>query len=117
MTEHRDPHFFFQTHPDRIPDQVAHRSSTWIGALLAIEGSFHLRQGLNALGNHDDAELLAATFALQNVVAYALDGEGDLWDQDDMRAAGDPSVQGDPPRVPSHDFAHHDSVVRFRGAE
>ena len=42
-----------------------------------------------------------------------VDGEWDFRNENDVRAAGDAGVEGDPSAVASHDFDHHDAVMRF----
>ena len=51
--------------------------------------------------------------ALAQPFADRLDVEGNLRDQNRVRAAGDARVERDPARVAAHDLANHDSPMCF----
>src|SRR5580704_14240865 len=68
---------------------------------------------LDALGHHDNGKTLAIGFAKGNLLADFVNGEGDLGDQDDVGASGNSGFERDPACVPSHDFDHHDAMVRL----
>src|SRR6185369_9319891 len=52
--------------------------------------------------------------ALVDETADVVKIELDLWNQDDVRAAGDSGFERDPPGIASHHFDEHHAVVRFR---
>src|SRR2546426_58952 len=90
---------------DGAADQVADGAGTTV--LL------QLRWQVDAFRHHHDGEPFAITLAFGHVVADALYGEGNLRNQDDVSPPGDARLQRDPARVASHDFHHHDAVVRL----
>ena len=51
----------------------------------------------------------------RDLLAHLLDVERDLGNQDHVRAAGEPAVQGDPARVASHQLHHEHAVVALGG--
>src|SRR6266481_2575194 len=71
---------------------------------------------LDAFGDDDEAEAFAAEFPGAHGVADMFEFEGNFGDKDNVRAAGDSSVQGDPACVAAHDFDEHDAVMGFGGS-
>ena len=67
-----------------------------------------------ALGDDDDREAAALGVAAAQAVADLLDVERPLGDEDDVGAAGEAAVGGDPARVAAHDLDDDDAVVRLR---
>jgi hypothetical protein len=115
VAEDGDAHFFLRALADGFSDEVADADAL---GYLAVAGDVVLAYLLGngyTLGQGDDGELLSEDMALTDVVANLLDAEGDFGDQDDVGAAGDSGVQGDPARVASHHFDDHDAVMRFGG--
>jgi hypothetical protein len=47
--------------------------------------------------------------------AHLLDVEGNLWQQDHVRATRQPAVQGNPPGIAPHQLDDHHPVVTLRG--
>src|SRR5713101_5472281 len=105
VSQHADSHFFVSAGGDGVADQIADGAGTTV--LL------QLRWQMNAFRHHHDGEPFAITLAFGHVVADALYGEWNLRNQDDVGAAGDTRLQRDPTRIASHDFHHHDAVVRL----
>src|SRR5580692_7702524 len=68
---------------------------------------------LDSLRYHDNGKTLPEGFAKGYVVTDSLNGEWNLGNQDDVGSSGNPSLQRDPACVPSHDFDHHDAMVRL----
>jgi radical SAM protein with 4Fe4S-binding SPASM domain len=68
---------------------------------------------LGAFGGNHDAEITATGVALANQLGDLIDVEGDFGDEDDVGAATDAAVSGDPAGVTAHDFDDDDAVVRF----
>src|SRR5580704_18081688 len=68
---------------------------------------------LDSLRYHDNGKTFPEGFAKGYVVTDSLNGEWNLRDQDDVGSPGNPGLQRDPARVPSHDFDHHDAMVRL----
>ena len=68
-----------------------------------------------ALGGHDDAETRPHLFPHDDPLGDSLQGVRNLREKNDVRTAGDPRVQRDPPGVASHHFEHHDAMMRLRG--
>jgi hypothetical protein len=66
------------------------------------------------LGNDDDAESGTPVIAILNALRNLVEIVRDLRDEDDIGATGHAAMQRDPPRVPSHDFHHHDAAMRLR---
>src|SRR5207237_6319105 len=68
---------------------------------------------LAAFADDDDREVLATAVAAVDLVADDVVVDGDLGDEDHVRAAGDPTVHGDPAGVAAHYLDDHDAVVRL----
>src|SRR5580692_12267637 len=68
---------------------------------------------LDSLRYHDNGKAFPEGFAKGYVVTDSLNGEWNLRDQDDVGSPGNPGLQRDPARVPSHDLDHHDAMVRL----
>src|SRR5450755_3907138 len=107
MAQHADPHFFVGDGCDRAPHDIAYRTEA---AVLP-----QLRWQLDSLGHHYDGEMLAEAFALLHVAANVVDGKGNFWNENHMRAPGHARGDRDPTRIAAHHFDHHHSMVRFRG--
>ena len=75
-----------------------------------------VRAGLHprALGHHDDGEGAPTGVAALDVLGHAVEVRRDLRHQDDVRAACDARVGGDPPHVPPHHLADDDALVALR---
>ncbi len=71
--------------------------------------------GHRALGHDHDREEAPTRVAALDQAADLVDVEGPLGDQDHVRAAREPGVQGDPARVTPHHLDDHHSVVRLGG--
>ena len=67
------------------------------------------------LRHHYDAELCTALVALLNLLRDGVEVIGDLRDEDNISPAGDTGCQGDPTRVPPHEFEDEHAVVAFGG--
>jgi hypothetical protein len=63
---------------------------------------------------HDDAEPRAQPLTGEDVIRNLVQIERNLGDEDDVGAAGNTGMQGDPSGVAAHHFGHHDTMVRFR---
>ena len=70
---------------------------------------------LCALGHGDDGVVFPLLVPLVHRRAHFVYIERNFGDQDYVRAAGHPSVQGDPSRVAAHDLHHHHPFVGPRG--
>ena len=70
---------------------------------------------LRALGHDNDAEMGTERVARVNSRGDRVDVVRELREQDDVGAAADPGVEGDPPRIPSHHLDDHDAPVRLGG--
>ncbi len=106
MPQHAHPHFFARHQRDRIADQVAHRPSA--------RDLLQFGRQLDAFRHHHDRKALALALTPRNELAYALNAERNLRNQDDVRAPRNPARQRDPAAIASHDFNHHHPVVRRR---
>src|ERR1044072_7901029 len=81
---------------------------------VALVEVHHLSLDLfGALGGDDDGELRAAGIARANLLGHLLDREGNLGDEDDIRAARDARVESNPTSVAPHHFENHHAVVRL----
>src|SRR5512138_2316722 len=66
----------------------------------------------------DERELFALAFALANLRAYAVVGERDFRDENDVRAAGDARVERNPTGITAHDLQDHHAIVALgRGVQ
>ena len=68
-----------------------------------------------ALGDHDDAVVLAVIVVVLEQGADVVDVDFLLRNEDDVRAAGDAGGIGDPAGIAAHDFNDDDAVVRVGG--
>ncbi len=115
MTQDGDANFLICALSDGFTDEVADAEALGNGA-VALDGVLeNLLGNLYAFGKGDDGELLAEDVALVDVGADVLDGEGNFGNENDVSAAGDSGVQGNPSGVASHDFDDHDAMVRLGG--
>src|SRR5581483_6628852 len=71
--------------------------------------------GYRSFRRDQDREIASAGVTASDQLAGLLDVKRLLGDQDHVRSAGDAGVQGDPPRLTSHDLDHEDAVVTLRG--
>ena len=69
--------------------------------------------GLGPLGHDDDAEELSPLPALEDLTADLIHVEGEFRDEDDVGAAGEAPLDGDPAGVTAHDLDDHDPVMGF----
>src|SRR5690606_36121898 len=60
--------------------------------------------GACAFGGADDGEAAAAGASARDDVGHGVHREGDLGQEDDVRAGGDAGVQGEPAGVAAHDL-------------
>src|SRR5699024_164508 len=67
-----------------------------------------------ALGDDDDREGGVRAVTVLEVPRDPVDVEGFLGGEDDLRAAGDPGLDGDPTRGAPHELDDHDAVVALR---
>ena len=67
--------------------------------------------GLGTFGDGDDREPFAALGPPEAVLGDLIEIELDLRDQNNVRPARDPGVEGDPPRVAAHELDDHHAVV------
>src|SRR5581483_11212785 len=90
-----------------------------VAAQVLDDGSavFHVHVGgkLGAFGHHHDAEVAPARVTAAQALGDLFDVKGALGNQDDVGAAGDPAVHGDPAGVAAHDLHHDDPVVGLGG--
>ena len=81
------------------------------GAVFRI----HISGKFCSLGNDHDAEVASASMAQANSLGNFIDIEGALGNQNHIGATGNAAVDGDPARIATHHFHHHDTVMSFRG--
>ena len=72
------------------------------------------RRQLHAFRHDDQREFLSGGGPFAQPLANRFDREGDLGNQDHVRASRDSGVQRDPSRIPAHHFDDHDAAMRFR---
>ena len=84
----------------------------WVGA-GGIDTVNYLLASLvsSTFGNADDAEAFAPFRTIQDKITDFVYFERYFGEQNDVRAAGNPGMEGDPSRIPSHDLNDHDTVV------
>src|SRR5699024_831656 len=83
------------------------------GPLFALHAGFLGVQG--ALGHRDDGEVGAVLGAALDSGADAVDVVGQLGQQDDVRAARNAGIQGQPAGLVAHDLDAHDPAVAAGG--
>src|SRR5438270_4011233 len=88
--------------------------TTLAGESAARQTSEFGRQ-LHSFCNYDDGEMLSVALARPHEIANVLNRERNFGDKNNVRAAGDSGLNRDPARVTSHDFNHHDPMVRLGG--
>ena len=120
MPEHRGPGLVTEALLDDFREGLRDPALAQLGVAEGIDLAVaRLLVGdaghLHALGDHDDAEVVAALEALLKAVDDLVESNGDLGDQDQVRTAGQASHQGHPAGVPAHHLDHHHPVVRGGG--
>ena len=70
---------------------------------------------IDALGHRQDGEVLALLGPVLNGSAHLFNGVGTLGNEDDICAAGDACVQGEPARLVAHQFHQHAAAVAAGG--
>src|SRR5262249_9138015 len=68
---------------------------------------------LRAFRDDDDREFFADGLAFLNFSADAFVGEGNLWNQNHIRASRHTSKEGDPASVTPHHLQNHHAIVTF----
>ena len=71
--------------------------------------------GRSALGHDDHRALRPLAAAAHHLGGDLFKFERDLRDEDDIRAAGEPAVKRDPPRMAAHHFQDHHALVAVAG--
>jgi len=115
VSEDGDADFLVGSAADGFADEVSDGGAPGDGAVTLDAILANLLGNLDAFGEGDDGVLLAEDVALADVGADALDGEGNFRDEDDVRAAGESGVEGDPSGIAAHEFDDHDAVMGFGG--
>ena len=119
MTKHRDPCLETGCLFDPGAERIAH---ALLGELNVTEGVPLLGRGchrhrrlerphLHALCDNDDAEILAFTAAVMQVLDDRLELGGKLRDDDHVGAAGQPSHHCDPSGIATHHLDNHDAMM------
>ncbi len=111
MAQHGDADVLLQNRVDCVANHKTHLPGTRHGKWVAVAIG---RRQFYPLSHDDQREFLSRGGAFAQPVAYRFDGEGNLGNQDHVRAARDSGVQRDPSGVPAHDFDDHHAAVRFR---
>src|ERR1051326_4301086 len=103
MAQHADANFLTRSRRNDSPNEISHTSTTAI--------FFQFRRKSYTLGHHNNGEVLAITLAGSDVVANALNGEGNFRNQNHVRAASNASFQCNPASVTAHDFHDHHTMM------
>src|SRR5690348_4141099 len=99
MAKYGDADVLLSAHSERVANHVSSSAGARIQAPLRFEALFHVGSDLDSFGNDDDREFLANGLTLVHKITDPADVERYFGNQDDVRAAGNSRLQGDPPRV------------------
>ena len=95
-----------------LSDQLSHSTQPGhaSGNTLSAKGKgAAFRNG--PLGHYHDAEVATLGFASSDFLAHPRDIVRDFWNQDYVRATGEPGMQSNPAGITPHDLDDHDSIV------
>ena len=115
VTEHDAPRFLAGQRLELGGDECADAAQPFGDRRRPFRTTTAAAHRLRALGDHDDAEAGAIGVPCLDAFGDLRQIERNLRNQDDVGAAGDAGIEGNPARVAAHDLDDHDAVVRFGG--
>src|ERR1044071_4037079 len=104
MAKYGDANVLLGAHSKRVANHVSSSAGARIQASFRFEASLHVGGDFDSLGDYDDREFLAGGLTLVHKITDPADVERYFGNQNDVRAAGNSRLQGNPPRIPAHDF-------------
>src|SRR6266446_8546484 len=113
MAEHTYARFFTGPFLDFRRDQRANPAEPGLAILFSGRPEKSIALLTRAFSHDDEGKFFSLLFALEKLGADAFVAEGDFRDQNDVAAARDAGVRGNPAGVTAHHFEHQDAIVAF----